>query len=268
MREMPPQLQTSEKNRIRQLLRRDDNLDQLLYLICLYIQDSIFPISVGVDSVIKLALIRRLGQELRNAIIAKLKQYFPKDRNRGDDALLKYHPDRGGELLQQALSHLVDLWVQDKVGPKDTIVTKCQRLLPLLSSLPDLRGKSALGKTSLLLGLVVYDDAKTLLQKLPRAKQTLIEDDKSQRKRVFSSIMLDLQAGNTGLSPPPSSILTDAFRIAAKNDYMDWMLLSRTGIALDIVAKAIGQTPDYFLHSVKKLRDRAEMVNRFLNLSL
>jgi hypothetical protein len=137
----------------------------------------------------------------------------------------------------------------------------------LLSSLPDLRGKSALGTTSRLFGLVLYDDARKLLKKLPRKKAIPVVDDKKQREKFFSSILADLQAGNTGLSPSPSSILTDIFCEAAKNDYMDWMLLSRTEIALDIVANAIGQTPDYFLHSVKELRGIAKTVQQFLNSS-
>ena len=88
---------------------------------------------------------------------------------------------------------------------------------------------------------MLYDDARKLLKKLPRKKAIPVVDDKKQREKFFSSILADLQAGNTGLSPSPSSILTDIFCEAAKNDYMDWMLLSRTEIALDIVANAIGQ---------------------------
>jgi hypothetical protein len=100
-----------------------------------------------------------------------------------------------------------------------------------------------------------------------RKKAIPVVDDKKQREKFFSSILADLQAGNTGLSPSPSSILTDIFCEAAKNDYMDWMLLSRTEIALDIVANAIGQTPDYFLHSVEELRGIAKTVQQFLNSS-
>ena len=257
---MPPQLQTSEKNRLRQLLRGDDNLDQLLYLICLYLRDFVFPVSRSADPLeIRLVLIRRLGQELRKAIIDKLKQYFPKDANRGDAKLLSSHPDRGGEILQQALSHVLDLWVQDKGSPEDTLVVKCQRLLPLLSQLPDLRGKSSLGETSQLFGLVLYDDVRALLKELPPTVRldNLTEDDVRRRRSLFSGVLSALRTDTTGLSPPPSPVLQDIFSVAAQSDYKEWMNMSRTQIALDVVAKVIAQTPDYFLHSVKKLRQQA-----------
>jgi len=150
--------------------------------------------------------------------------------------------------------------VEDKGVPGDTLITKCQRLLPRLSSLPNLRGKSALGRTSQLFGLVLYEDARTLLKKLPKGvgeSQALTEKDIDQRKKFFSMILEDLKAGNTMLSPAPSPVLLDIFGKAAENDYMDWMRLSRTDIALDIVTKVIKQTPDYFLHSVKRLRNQA-----------
>jgi hypothetical protein len=84
---MPSRLQTLEKNRLRQLFRGDDNLDQLLYLVSLYIQAFVFPISPSADPIdLKLVLIRRLAQELHKAITDKLKQY-PKTRA---EAMLHY----------------------------------------------------------------------------------------------------------------------------------------------------------------------------------
>jgi hypothetical protein len=237
-----------------------DNLDQLLYLICLYIHNFVFSISRSADPIeIKLVLIRRLGQELHKAVINKLKQYFPKDANRGDAKLLSSHPDGGGEILQQALSQLLDLWVQDKGGPEDILVVKCQRLLPLLNQLPDLRGKSSLGETSRLFGLVLYDDVRALLKELPPTvrRDNLTEDDVKRRRSLFSSVLSALRTDTTGLYPPPSPVLQDIFSVAAKSDYKEWMTKSRTEIALEIVVKVIEQTPDYFLHSVKKLRQQA-----------
>ena len=259
-------LPQEQKERLRRFFTGTDNLDQLQYLICLYVQDFLptYPSSDPDD--LKLILIRRLGQELRTAIIKKLRQYYPKDAHRNEALLLRSYPDRAIELLQQALSHLLDIWIEDnKKVPNDTLVKKCQRLLPLLSSLPDLRGKSVRGKTSQIFGLVLYQDAKILLQRLPRGTaQTLIEDDKKRRERFFSNILTALQAGDTGLSSPPSPILIEAFRKAAENNFADWMRLSRTQIAGEIAAKAVGQSADYFIHSVKRLRNRAQTVNRFL----
>lgn len=260
---MPPRLQTSEKNRLRWLFASEDNLDQLLYLICLYVEDFLFPTCPSADPVdVKLVLIRRLGQELRAAILKKLKQYYPKDAHRNEAALLRSYPYRGIELLQQALGYLVDIWTEDqrshKEDSQDTLVKKCQRLLPLCADLPDLRGRSALGNTSRLFALVVYEDVKFLLRDLPPTPNILTNYDRKLRLGLFSRILNALQSNQSGLKPSPPPCVTEVFASAAQTNFEDWLQMSRSNIALDVVAKTTGQSPDYFLRTLKKLRAEAD----------
>lgn len=61
------------KSYLRRLFHGADNVDGLQSLICLYIQDFILPTCPSTDSVdLKCVLIRRLGQEIRTAIITLL----------------------------------------------------------------------------------------------------------------------------------------------------------------------------------------------------
>ena len=251
------------KNWVRVRLRADDNLDQLLILVCVYIRDHLFPTCPSPDPIdLQVILIRRLGEELRKGILEKLKRYFPKDAHREEALLVKYHPDRATGLLQQGLGFLVDLWNEDtkrhRDDSEDTLAEKCQRLLPSLSNLPDRRGKSALGETSRLFGLVVFDDVRALLKGLPRVRQgNLTEDDVTQRKQFFSGVLSGLMNNATGISPPPPAVVKDRFAEAAASDYEAWKQLSRTQIALDVAARVMKQTPDYLAHSISQLRKKA-----------
>lgn len=258
MRGLPQQ----DKAHLRRRFTGTDNLDQLQYLICLYVQDFVFPTCPSADPVdLKLVLIRRLGQELRAAIIKKLKQYYPNDAYRNEGVLLSYYPDRGIDLLQQALSHLVDIWTEDqrthKKDSDDTLVKKCQRLVPLCADLPDLKGRSALGRTSRLFGLVVYEDTMHLLRDLPPTPQILTLDDKALRKELFCRILESLQSNQTGLMPPPSLRVNEIFTAAAQVNFEDWLQIARNDIALDVVAKITGRKPSYFIRNLKKLRAEA-----------
>ena len=260
----PSYLQGSDKARLRRLFCRHDNLDQLIDLIRIYVRDYVFPTCPSPDpDDLKIDLITDIGQELRKAILDKLKRCFPKDAHREDTLLLKYYPDKGAALLQQALGYLVDIWVQDSKlhlgSADDTLVKKCQRLLPSMSSLPVIRGKSAHGMTFKLCGLVVFDDVRVLLRGLPRTKRqdNLSTDEIARRKRFFSKVLFALENNTTHISPPPPTIIKDLFSVASANGYEDWLRLSRTEIALDLAGQATGQTSDYFLHSISRLRIQA-----------
>jgi len=255
-------LPLEDKSHLRRRFHGADNLDQLQYLICLYLQGCVFPTCPSADPAdLQLVLIRRLGQELRAAILKKLKQYYPNDVHRDEAALLRYYPDRGIELLQQALSHLVDIWTDDQRNhandSDDTLVRKCQRLLPMCADLPDVSGRSALGRTSRLFGLVVYEDVMRLLRDLPQTPQILTDDEKKQRKQLFNQLLKALQSNQTGLTPPPPLRITEIFAAAAKANFEDWLTMARNDIALDVVAKIIGRRPSYFLKTLKELRAEA-----------
>lgn len=258
LRGIPPE----DKSRLRRLFHGADNLDQLQYLICLYAQGCVFPTCPSADPAdLQLVLVRRLGQELRAAILKKLKQYYPNDAHRDEAALLRYYPDRGIDLLQQALSHLVDIWTDDQRkhmnDSDDTLVLKCQRLLPMCADLPDVSGKSVLGRTSRLFGLVVYDDVMLLLRDLPQTPRILTDDDEKQRKQLFNRILEALQSNQTGLTPPPPLRVTEIFVTAAHSNFKDWLTMARNDIALDVVAKITGRKPSYFLKTLKELRAEA-----------
>ena len=258
-------LAQKDKAHLRRLFTGADNLDQLQYLICLYVQEFVFPTCPSADPAdLKLVLIRRLSQELRTAIIKKLKDYYPKDAHRNEGILLRYYPDRSIDLLQQALGHLVDIWTEDQRTHKrdvdDTLVKKCQRVLPMCADLPDLRGRSALGNTSRLFSLVVYEDVKLLLQNLPPTPNILTNDHRKQRLELFFRILNALQRHQTGLTPLPPLCVADVFASAAQTNFEDWLQMSRSDIALDVVAKTTGQRPDYFVRTLKKLRAEADLL--------
>jgi hypothetical protein len=244
---------------LRRLLTSANNLDRLQYLLCIYLQNFVFSTCPSADPVdLKVVLIRRLGQELRAAIIKKLRRYYPKDASRDETALLRYYPDRGIALLQQALGRVHDIWTDDQRkhnnDPNDTLVKKCQRLLPLCADLPDLKGKSALGRTSRLFGLVVYEDVMLLLHDLPQAPRISTADNERRRTEFFTRILEALRSNCTGLTPPPPLKVTDIFAAAATVNFNDWLTMSRSNIALDVVSKTIGQNPNYFRANLKDLR--------------
>jgi hypothetical protein len=81
------------------------------------------------------------------------------DATRDDSTVLRYYPYQAAALLDQALGYAIDLGNADFIKhPKATLAERCQRLLPSLAHLPQMRGKSAHGKTSQLFTYVMYED--------------------------------------------------------------------------------------------------------------
>lgn len=167
-------------------------------------------------------------------------------------------------MLQQALGHLVDIWAEDKRKYKndsdDTLVKKCQRLLPLCADLPDFGGRSSLGRTSRLFGLVIYEDVMQLLRDLPQTPPILTLDDERQRRRLFGQILEALRSNQTGLTPPPPLKVTEIFAAASSVNFEEWLRMARNNIALDVVAKIIGRKPSYFIKILKELRAEADLL--------
>jgi hypothetical protein len=130
--------------------------------------------------------------------------------------------------------------------------------VPVCADLPDLRGRSGLGRTSRLLGLVVYEDVMWLLRDLPPTPQILTGDDEKRRKKLFHGTLQALQSKQTGLTPPPSSRVTEIFAAAAQVNFKDWLLMARYDIALDVVAKITGRKPSYFIRTLKELRTEVD----------
>jgi len=251
-----PRLAPVHRWDLRQQFQSADNLDRLQDLICFYLKNFVLPTCPSTDpETLKDILVRRLGKEIRTSIIKKLKLYFPNDARRNESRLLAHHVDRGIDLTQQALSYFVDVWTEDqrthKNDSSDTIVIKCQRLLPRCADLPNLRGRSNLGRTSHLFGLVIYEDAYRLLHDLPR----LGRYEMSEREGVFFEILADLKSDR--IKPRPPECIIEPFFAASKEKFANWKRMSRNNIALEIVAKVMGCKPAYFLRTLKKLHAEA-----------
>lgn len=264
-------LAPSGRAELRRRLQASNNLDWLLTLTCRDIRAHILPACQTSDSSgIVLSteginyFIIRIGKTLALAIIEKLKVYFPKDAHKDEATLLRWQPDRAGALFEQALNRMRDLWIEDlKRHPSDFLPARCQRLLPSLTYLPDMRGKSARGEVSWLLLLVVYTDVLQLLDPFPRRIQFLTLDDLQQRERTLRKLRSSLPQD----IPPATKMI---FRDASDRDYERWLLSSsRDEIALEItvrVAERSGHklTANYFSRLIPQLEVRAQRLDRAL----
>ncbi len=264
-------LTPSERAELRKRLRAPDNLDWLLICICLRFRDHILPVFQTSDpngTVLSADdtawYVRRIGETVYRAVIEKLKVYFPNEADKDEATLVRWYPDKAGELLEQALGRMVDLWNEDLIRqPSDFLPARCQRLLPSLNYLPDMRGKSAHGETSWLLLLVVYKDVLQLLNPFPRIIQFLTQDDLQQRERTLRKLRRALPRN---IHPATKTI----FRDASDQDYEYWLRLSsRDEVALEItvqVAERNGHklTANYLRRLIPQLEARAQRLDKAL----
>jgi hypothetical protein len=160
----PVFLKPIERAKMRRLFSAPNNLDLLLTGICSWIPDLPEATDLSREQV------ARAGRALAGAVLAKLARHYPKTALRGDSVLLKTHPDRSGNLVNQALNRLRDLWTKDLCEhPTDKAGRRLARLAPSLSQLPSVRGSHHLSETDRLLSILAdYYDA---LGKLPKRKR-------------------------------------------------------------------------------------------------
>jgi len=262
-------LTPSERAELRRRLRAPDNLDWLLICICLRFRDHILPVFQTSDpngtvlSADDVAYyVRRIGETVYRAVIEKLKGYLPNEADKDEATLVRWYPDKAGELLEQALGRMVDLWNEDLIRhPTDFLPARCQRLLPSLTYLPDMRGKSAHGETSRLFLLVVYKDVLQLLDPFPRIIQFLTEDDLQQRERT-------LQKLRRSLPQDIVPVIKTIFHDASDQDYEHWLRLStRDEVALEITVRVAGRyghklTTEYFRRLIPQLEAKAQRLDK------
>src|SRR6266581_1254592 len=103
----PAFLKPIDRAKMRWLFRAPNNLELLLAGICEWIPDLPEATDASREQ------IARTGRALAGAVLAKLARHYPKTARRGDSVLLKTHPDRAGNLVNQALNYLRDLWTKD-----------------------------------------------------------------------------------------------------------------------------------------------------------
>jgi hypothetical protein len=249
-------LTTEEKSLLRKKFQATNNLDWLLTLVCWYVRDNLLRAFPASDLPgVKEYLLRRIGEVLHAAILEKLRQYHPKDAKRDDSTVLRYYPDQAAALLNQALGYLVDLWRRDFIKyPKVTLAERCQRLVPSLAHMPQMRGKSAHGETSQLFMLVMYEDALRLLGTLPRKK----DNNFATRKRILENLR---KSQPDDVHPGIVTVIAEA----SDNDLDQWADLSKKELALEIAARSVKGSapisPEWLRHLLSELRAQARRLD-------
>lgn len=262
-----------DRARLREKFEAPNNLDWLLTFPCWYVRDCLLRAFPPPDPPeVARYLVRRIGETLFRAILQKLRTHHAKDAHQDEAILLRWYPDRAGAFLQQALSHLADRWCEDYADrPRDTLAARCQRLLPSLERLPNLRGKSALPATAKLFFLWVYEEAMRLLERLPPAGQVLTKQVRQRREAIFREAFSNLTASTTKAvletHPLFHPVSGEFFFEVSGEEYERWLFRSRQEIALEIAVRAVralpGLTPQYLrrilpdLHAVARRLDEA-----------
>jgi hypothetical protein len=164
-------------------------------------------------------------------------------------------------LLYQAQGHLIDLWRGDFIKiPKATLAERCQRLLPALAHLPQMRGKSAHGKTSQLFTLVMYEDALRLLSSLSRRKG----NDLDRRKKILADLR---KSQPEDIHPGVARVIAEA----SDNDLDQWADQSKKEVALEIAVRSVqGTVPissEWLRHLLSDLKAQARRLDRALKQS-
>jgi hypothetical protein len=245
---------------LKEKLTAEDNLSWLLTLICWRVED-VFRAFQANDPLSKSPeLTLALGHVLYRAVIEKLKSNLPKDSHRDEATLIRWYPERTATLLEQASGFLIDTWRKDvEKNPSETLVTRCPRVLPRLTVLPNARGRSIHGETAELFILEVYEIAMELMENLPAPGE--------YRKEILTQITqsLDLQQG-TAKRPIPH-VVAKIFLQGRRNNWTGiWSSLSRSELAREIALRARGNSsntsPKHLLNHLKKLRDRAAALKR------
>jgi hypothetical protein len=249
-------LTTEEKSLLRNKFQATNNLDWLLTLICWYVRDNLLRAFPAPDLPgVKEYLLRRIGEALHAAILEKLRRYHPNDAKRDDSTVLRYYPDQAAAVLSQALGYLIDLWRRDFIKyPKATLAERCQRLLPSLAHLPQMRGKSAHGETSRLFTLVMYEDALRFLSSLPRRK----DNNLVIRKRILENLR---KSQPDDIHPGIARVIAEA----SDDDLDQWADLSKKELALEIAARSVkGFTPissEWLRHVLSDLQAQARRLD-------
>lgn len=168
------------------LFRKGNNLDHLLSAVCKFIRDELLWALPPPDPPdIVQAYTKLLGRQLSQAILDKLTRQYRRTRTLPPDRLLQSFPKRATALFSQALNYLVEVWLKDIMDfPQSTLAGRVQRLAPRLSALPNLRGRSALGKIYLLRCFIEYERLLALLKEDPvlsETKRWKYEDEKFKR---------------------------------------------------------------------------------------
>ncbi len=271
----------AKRSELRRKLEASNNLDWLLIFPYRYVRDFLLRVFPPPDSPeITAYLVRRIGEAIRGAILEKLKRDHPKDAHRLESVLVGTYPDRTGRILNQALCYLADCWIEDFIQhPRSNFASRCQRLLPSLDRLPNMRGKSALGTYHQLFFLMVYDIALEKLSPLGRIRRSPTDKDLQRRKKNFEEVFSELSQVNDpeqarGLFHPATG---EIFFEVSEEDYEHWPTLPRNEIALEIAVKAIKTyhrtdpsgthlrpTPEYLRRIRPKLRALASRLDTAL----
>lgn len=271
-------LDPSDEETLQETLRRQNNLDWLLKLLCWHIRDHLLKAFPPADArEITTPYVRLIGETLARAVLQKLRQQHPRDRHRDDSILVRYYPDRAGSLLALAISHLDESWWRDyQKRPRDTLAARVQRRLPSLRVLPNQRGRSVLGTSYRLLFFMVYEEAYRRLKALPPTRgEHLTERTRQRRERIFREVFCDLpqvedpQLARRLFHPVTGEIF---FKISS-TEYEGWLFLTKQEIALEIAVRAIkaspgmSMTPEYLRRILPTLRKEARALDRALKRS-
>lgn len=231
----------SDRATVRELLQADNNLDWLLTYVCTGIRHmlTLWPLSDPPDVV--QAYTERLGQRLSQAILDKLLRYYPQAFRYGAQKLLAYYPDRAGDLINQAICHFYDTFLDDaKAFPQSPLAERAQRLAPRLSALPNLRGKSVMGDTYRLWLYEVYErNYETVKQTLGvKAWKNIANPDDP----ITLQERAELLKKAFDISQPSDEMVLWSANVDDK-DLTEWAKLSPHDIALELTVKAAKASP-------------------------
>lgn len=243
-----------------------DEPAQLQTQLACYILDRLFqfgcqPTVSGLND-----LSQRLAGDLLEVIGKKLKQDYP----HGAAKTIK------GVQIEQALSYLIDAWVNDFCRhPKDSPQRRYNRVLPSLNRWPnaDMRARPQHGKTSQLTYLVLFEDAMKALKGLPRRPHNGHEE---KQRRAFLDQVLHLVPSVPGrpgwrfLHPETEELFFEIPDAAFQGEMTRWVTeLTRREIALEITAAVVTRTGVHLTAKtlrrlLPKLRTHKHSINRAL----
>jgi hypothetical protein len=169
--------------------------------------------------------------------------------------LVRYYPDQTGDLINQALTHLVDIWVLHiRDHPSAHDADRVRDLLPRLSVLPSRRGRTNVGQTYYLYLLVIYEQERKRITKCLGVKAWKSDPQ-------VSSFEIEKRAAE----------LHDMYPDLTQEDLRAWARLSPSEIAYRFVvrhAPALTRlTPRYLKQSVlPKMRRLARELDTAVKL--
>jgi hypothetical protein len=222
---------------LRQHFKAENNLDWLLTYLCRAVRDllfRVFPPRAKPDEAQQ--CVRAIGEALSHAVLNKLREQHPKEAHRDASKLVRWYPDRAGALVNQAIVQLAEVWISDCAQhPRDSLNSRCDRLLPKLGALKGRRGHSASGAYAQLYFLWAYEEAMRILKGLPRSSparadflQNAFEDLTAQTPQAL------LESG--AFRHPDTG---DIFFEISDEDLDGWRFRSRHEIAQDVAVRAV-----------------------------